>query len=92
MPNIQVLVVSLLWEGLTYIEWRECHEYIRLEERNEQLEEPEWECQDTECSSMECRDKSSNIDHHGDEDRSDEYVQKETHRERTDTDEFSSKV
>ncbi len=90
--NIQVLVVSLLWEWLTYIEWRECHEYICLEERDQQFEEPEWECEDTECSSMERRDEPSDIDHHRDEDRSDEYVQKETHREWTDTDELSSKV
>lgn len=84
--------MCLLWERLADIEWRECHEYIRLEERNEELEEPEWQREDTECSSMERRDKSSDIDHHRDEDRSDEYVQKETHREWTDTDELSSKV
>lgn len=90
--SIQVLVVCFFWHCLTDIERGKRHEDERLEECYEELEEPEWESKYTECSSMERWNLSTNIYDNWDEDCTDEYIEKETHREWSNTDELSNEV
>ncbi len=92
LPSATCYLLMLLWKRLTYIQWRERHEYIRLQKCDQEFEEPEWEGQDTKCSRMQWWDHLTDIDRHRDEDHPHEDIEKESHREGSDTDEFSSKV
>ena len=83
----------LFWQCFTNVEWWECHEDIRLEECHEEFEEPEWKREESESSSCIVRQYLFTDEYDNrDEDHPDEDIEKETHREWTDTDEFSSKV
>ncbi len=84
----------MVWirERFLDIEGREGHEYIRLEERYQKLEEPEWKSQESKYTSPEWWDDTSEIHDDRDHDGTDEYIEKETKREWTDSDEFSDEV
>ncbi len=80
-------------EWLSYVERRKRHEDVPLEEGDQELEEPERNRHDSKKSSgILWEDHLPDVDDDRDEDSSDENIEKQTHREWTDTDKLSSKV
>lgn len=68
--------MPLLWDRLSDIEWRECHEDKRLKKCNKKLKKPERECENLEKASIEKWYLISDIYNHCDKYRTDENIEK----------------
>ncbi len=80
-------------QWFTNIERWERHEYICLEECHEKFEKPEWKWEKPECSTSIVRQYLFTDEYDNwDENHPDEDIEKKTHREWSNTDEFTSKV
>ncbi len=82
----------IIRKRFAYIEWWKCHKYICLKKCNKELKKPKWKREKTKSSASEIWDFWSNKNSYSDKYCSYKDIEKKTHREWSNTDEFSSEM